>query len=109
MAKKASGRFSPFGPLGMAYNLTPWAKRGVAMWFWKRKRKLFEEDPKGLSLDLLHHLQGALTAKLILVHEELQKRYEIHPSFASEVPELEANTAALRRMLQGGFKSPYEL
>jgi hypothetical protein len=52
--------------------------------FWKRKKKaeapdqrrLFEMDPKDLDLTLLHHMQGALIAKLLLVNREAVSRYE---------------------------------
>ncbi len=40
-----------------------------------RKKKLFEYDPKTLSLELLSHLQASLIAKLILVNNELQSRF----------------------------------
>ena len=78
------------------------------MWFNKQQR-LVEQELRNLSLALLHHLQGALTAKLILVNEELQNRYETLPEFAESVAEVKGNNEALETMLERGFKSPYEI
>lgn len=40
----------------------------------QRKKKLFEEDPKTLSIELLTTLQRALIAKLTIVNRELGER-----------------------------------
>jgi len=54
--------------------------------FWKRKktaapttvdeRPLYECDPSQLDLDMLHHLQAGLTAKLLMANREIVSHYE---------------------------------
>ena len=41
-----------------------------------RKKKLIDQDPKSLSLEMLSLLQASLIAKLIVTNQELQTRYE---------------------------------
>jgi hypothetical protein len=41
-----------------------------------RKKKLYEVDPKTLSMEHLYVLHGSLIAKLLLVTRELQRRSE---------------------------------
>jgi hypothetical protein len=64
--------------------------------FWKKqKKKLFEYDPKTLSVELLSILYGSLLAKLLLVTQELQERYEKIASLTEPVPNTEADRATL--------------
>lgn len=53
--------------------------------FWKRKkqapaipdeRPLYECNPAELDLDMLHHLQAGLTAKLLMANREIVAHYE---------------------------------
>lgn len=54
------------------------------MWF--RKKKLYEEDPRALTLELLTIQHGAVMAKLFLVNSELQRRCEALGGLAGEIP-----------------------
>lgn len=45
------------------------------MWF-KKERKLFEMDPKELDMERLLLLQVSVVAKLTLINDELQSRWE---------------------------------
>ena len=62
-----------------------------------RKKKLFEEDPKTLDLEMLSHLQASLVAKLIPVNEELRRRYENISALSGEIPASEKPRTALNQ------------
>jgi hypothetical protein len=64
------------------------------MWF--HKKKLFEEDPKGLSLEMLSLQQGAIMAKLLLVSTELQRRYQALASLSDGLPDMPEGAASLQ-------------
>lgn len=64
--------------------------------FFKQK-KLFEEDPETLSLELLSRLQASLIAKLILVHSEMEKRYRNLVSLSEGLPASDAPQTTLLR------------
>ena len=61
------------------------------MWF--RKRELFEEDPKSLSLESLSTLQTSLISKLILVNDEIMGRYRRLAELSNGLPNAEANAS----------------
>ncbi len=61
------------------------------MWF--RKKKLFELDPKILSLELLSRLQASLLAKLILVNNELMSRYRNLSELSDGLPDADTNAS----------------
>ncbi len=67
------------------------------MFFREKKKKLFERDPKTLDLDMLSHLQASLVAKLILVNEELHRRYESLAGLSEEVPGSEKSQNVLEQ------------
>jgi len=48
-------------------------------------KKLFEYDPGDLDLELLTQLESALMAKLLLVCEELERRYQTVLEKSSEI------------------------
>lgn len=54
----------------------------------RRKKKIFEYDPKDLNLELLSTLQVSLIAKLILVNDELKLRYQNISGLSSELPDV---------------------
>ena len=67
----------------------------------EKKKKLFERDPKTLDLDMLSHLQASLVAKLILVNDELHRRYENLSGLSEEV----AGSEKSRNVFQQGAVS----
>lgn len=64
------------------------------MWF--RKKKLIDEDPKTLSLEVLSILQASLMAKLLLVNDELQGRYRRLAELSEGLPDAEANASLFK-------------
>jgi|GEM_PF-5874411 len=60
-----------------------------------RKKKLYESDPKSLSLEALSLLHASLTAKLLIISRELGKRYQSLALLSESLENAEQNRAIL--------------
>lgn len=54
-----------------------------------RKKTLAESDPKSLNIEALSLLQASLIAKLIMVNDELQRRFRLVTDLSSEIKDTE--------------------
>ena len=63
-----------------------------------RKKRLIDYDPAKLNLEMLSTLQGSLVAKLIIVNEELRRRWQSVADLSEDLP----NSGASRAVLASG-------
>ncbi len=59
------------------------------MGLFSKKKNLIDYDPKELDMEMLSHMQASLVAKLMLVNEELIKRYANIVDLSSDLSDSE--------------------